>query len=172
MASTTIKEIVTEIPTLARVYNDGSVERFNKIKVVAPSDDPKNGLVVSSKDVVISENPFIAARLYIQNEKQRGDEKIPIMVYFHGGGFITESAFSPVYHAHFNEFVSLVDVMVVSVEYRIAPEHYLPAAYHDCWTALNWVASHHNPSTYNESNSDIHAHNKTIEVNNNAQLGY
>ncbi|KAK4257920.1 hypothetical protein QN277_007446 [Acacia crassicarpa] len=150
MALTTTKELVTEIPTFARVYNDGTVERFNKIKVVPPSvfvADQKTRPAVSSKDVVISENPFIAARLYIQ-QKQRaeGDERIPILVYFHGGGFIRESAFSPVYHGHFNEFVSVVDVIVVSVEYRIAPEHYIPAAYNDCWTALNWVPLIHQPT--------------------------
>ncbi|KAI9081124.1 hypothetical protein K1719_036883 [Acacia pycnantha] len=166
MASTTTKEIVTEIPTLARVYNDGTVERFNKIKVVPPSvfvPDQKTRPAVSSKDVVISENPFVAARLYIQ-QKQRaeGDERIPIFVYFHGGGFIIESAFSPAYHGHFNEFLSVVDVIVVSVEYRIAPEHYLPAAYNDCWTALNWVASH--PSTHSQRNSDVHGHSKALQI--------
>lgn len=39
---------------------------------------------------------------------------------------------------------SEADVIAVSVEYRLAPEHPIPACYDDSWAALNWVASHRN----------------------------
>jgi acetyl esterase/lipase len=64
------------------------------------------------------------------------------LVYFHGGGFFFESAFSKLYHDHFNTFVSQANVFVVSVEYRLAPEYLLPVCYNDCWTALQWASSH------------------------------
>lgn len=41
-----------------------------------------------------------------------------------------------------NLLVSQAKIVAVSVKYRLAPEHPLPAAYEDCWTALQWVASH------------------------------
>ncbi|KAJ1423777.1 Alpha/Beta hydrolase fold [Sesbania bispinosa] len=112
---------------------------------VPPSlDDPKTGL--SSKDIVISQDPPISARLYLPKlpkvTNQHQPNKVPILVFFHGGGFFFESAFSQLYHEHFNTFVPQANVIVVSVEYRLAPEHLLPACYHDCWAALQWVASH------------------------------
>ncbi|KAE9611654.1 putative carboxylesterase, 2-hydroxyisoflavanone dehydratase [Lupinus albus] len=77
-------------------------------------------------------------------------EKVPILVYFHGGAFFTGSAFCQLYHHHFNNFVSQVNVMVVSVEYRLAPENPLPACYDDCWDALKWVSSHYDKSITNK----------------------
>ncbi|GAA0184654.1 hypothetical protein LIER_31942 [Lithospermum erythrorhizon] len=41
-----------------------------------------------------------------------------------------------------NLLASKANAIVVSVEYRLAPEHHLAAAYQDSWTALQWVASH------------------------------
>nr|POE75958.1 2-hydroxyisoflavanone dehydratase [Quercus suber] len=69
------------------------------------------------------------------------NQKLPILVYFHGGGFFFESTFSSLYHRYLSNFVSQVHVLAISVEYRLAPEHLLPAAYEDCWAALQWVAT-------------------------------
>ncbi|KAK4405222.1 2-hydroxyisoflavanone dehydratase [Sesamum angolense] len=66
----------------------------------------------------------------------------PLLVYFHGGGFFTESAFSPTYHRHLNSLVARARVIAVSVNYRLAPEHLLPIAYQDSWLALKWTFSH------------------------------
>ncbi|RDX65898.1 2-hydroxyisoflavanone dehydratase, partial [Mucuna pruriens] len=122
------------------LLNDGTVERPRQTPFVPPSiDDPRTR--VSSKDVVISHNPPISARLYLPQLTPTNDVTFPILVYFHGGGFFFESAFSQLYHHHFNAFVSQTNCIVVSVEYRLAPEHPLPAGYHDCWDALKWVAS-------------------------------
>lgn len=49
-----------------------------------------------------------------------------------------------------NSLVSQAKVIAVSVEYRLAPEHHLPAAYEDSWTALQWVASHSLDDTINK----------------------
>ena len=146
--STTAKKIVTEIPSWIRVYNDGTVERPRSFPIVPPSlDDHITG--VSSKDIVISHAPKVSARLYLP--KITKPDKVPIYVYFHGGGFFFESAFSKLYHDHLNKLVSLANIIVVSVEYRLAPEHPLPACYHDCWGALQWVAAH---ATKNPTNTE------------------
>ncbi|KAL2349505.1 hypothetical protein Fmac_003505 [Flemingia macrophylla] len=134
------KEIRMEIPTLVRVYEDGSMERLQNSPIVAATlEDRRTG--VSSKDVVISEEPPISARMYLPNEKDLKQKKVPILVYFHGGGFFFESAFNQLHQNYFNLLVSAAKVVVVSVEYRLAPETPLPAAYDDCWDALKWVAT-------------------------------
>ncbi|KAL2324377.1 hypothetical protein Fmac_023435 [Flemingia macrophylla] len=142
MGSSNQKEIVAEIPSYIKVFSDGSVERPRATPLVPPSN-PDPLTQVSSKDVLISENPAISARHYLPTLEKENDKKVPILVYFHGGGFFFESAFSQLYHHHFNTFVSHTNCIVVSVEYRLAPEHPLPACYHDCWHALTWVASDH-----------------------------
>ncbi|KAL1317021.1 hypothetical protein HN51_069127 [Arachis hypogaea] len=138
------KEIEKEIPTYITLYKDGTVDRPRQTPYAAPSLDGTPH--VSSKDIIISQNPSISARLYLPKPLPQ-THKLPILVYFHGGGFFFESAFSELYHNYFNTFVSRLPVLVVSVEYRLAPEHYLPAAYDDCFAALQWVASHSSNNT-------------------------
>ncbi|KAK7848238.1 2-hydroxyisoflavanone dehydratase [Quercus suber] len=141
MTSTT-KEVATELLPLIRVYKDGSVERLEDRPIVPPSPDQDPETGVSSKDVTISESPSILARLYLPKlTSHNQNQKFPILVFFHGGGFCVESAFSSLYHCYLGNLVSQINVVVVSVEYRLAPEHPLPAAFEDCWAALQWVAS-------------------------------
>ncbi|RWW49222.1 hypothetical protein BHE74_00044647 [Ensete ventricosum] len=107
-------EVVIEAPFLARVYKSGRVERLLGNDVLPAGFDPATG--VASK-------------------------KLPVLVYYHGGGFVIETAFSPTYHNYLNSLVAAAGVVAVSVDYRRAPEHPLPAAYDDSWAALRWVAS-------------------------------
>lgn len=76
--------------------------------------------------------------------------RLPVLVYYHGGGFCLGSAFDRTYHDYFNNCVALVKTVVVSVEYRLVPEHPIPAAYADSWEALAWVVSHIAGGTGNE----------------------
>ncbi|XP_044500688.1 2-hydroxyisoflavanone dehydratase-like [Mangifera indica] len=134
------KEIASELLPFLRVYKDGSVKRLNGSTKVPPSpQDPETG--VSSKDVIISEIPHLSARVYLPKLTQP-NQKLPVLVYTHGGGFCFESAFSSVETKLMNSLVSEAEIVAVSVEYRLAPENPIPLLYEDCWTALKWVASH------------------------------
>ncbi|KAJ4722413.1 2-hydroxyisoflavanone dehydratase [Melia azedarach] len=152
MASTT-KEVAKELLPLIRVYKDGSVERLSGSPYVPPSPDADPTTGVSSKDIIISQNPAISARLYLPKLTQF-HRKLPILVFFHGGGFCIGSAFSFLQHRYLNILVSQAQVVAVSVEYRLAPEHPLPAAYEDCWAALQWVASNKDPWLLNYGDFD------------------
>ncbi|CAL9103355.1 unnamed protein product [Musa acuminata var. zebrina] len=109
-------EVVIDAPPFIRVYKSGRIERLVGTEVLPAGLDPATG--VASKDVLI-----------------------PVLVYYHGGGFVIETAFSPTYHNYLNSLVAAAGVVAVSVDYRRAPEHPLPAAYDDSWAALRWVAS-------------------------------
>ncbi|XP_038697274.1 2-hydroxyisoflavanone dehydratase-like [Tripterygium wilfordii] len=147
------KEVAREIPHVVRVYNDGSVEQLCGSRYVPPSLNPDPETGVSSKDITISENPKISARLFLPNIQPQ-DQNLPILVYFHGGAFCVESAFSSTGHSYLNRLVSQAKVVAVSVEYRLATEISLPASYEDCWAALNWAASHSNTAQNDEPNKD------------------
>ncbi|KAK8511067.1 hypothetical protein V6N13_013478 [Hibiscus sabdariffa] len=137
------KEVATEIRPYIRVYKDGSVQRLVESPIVPPSaSDPETG--VSSKDIVISQNPPISARIYLSKQSLQQHQKVAVLVYFHGGAFCSGSAFSFVETKFMNRLVCLANVVAVSIEYRLAPEHLLPIAYEDCWAALQWVVSHSN----------------------------
>lgn len=139
MASST-KEISRELPPLLRVYKDGTVERFLGSPIIPPIPlDPQTG--VSSKDITISQNPQILARIHLP-KLTNPTQKLPILVYYHGGAFCLESAFSFLHQRYLNIIASQSNVLVISVEYRLAPEHPLPAAYDDGWFSLKWVTSH------------------------------
>nr|WRU92889.1 HID6 [Melodinus tenuicaudatus] len=132
-------EIVTDFPPVLRIYKDGTVERLFGTPFVPPSpEDPSTG--VSSKDITISSN--LPARLFLPKIPDTSNQKLPILIYFHGGGFCGESAFSSLNDSYANILVSQAKALTISVEYRLAPENPLPAAYEDCWAALQWVASH------------------------------
>ncbi|KAJ0700206.1 putative 2-hydroxyisoflavanone dehydratase, Carboxylesterase [Helianthus annuus] len=133
------KELSYEIPHLIRVYKDETIERLMVSPYAPPSlDDPITG--ISSKDVVIS--PDFSARVYLPKLTSTSFKKLPLLVYMHGGGFVLGSAFTLLEHNYLTTMVSHINALVISVEYRLAPENLLPTAYEDCWTALQWVASH------------------------------
>lgn len=123
---------------MLKVYKDGRIVRLTGQNFVPPSVDPSTA--VQSKDVQISPEINLSARLFLPGNANRS-KKLPLLLYFHGGGFIIESAFSPTYHKHLNYLVAEADVIAVSVNYRLAPENPLPIAYEDSWLALKWIAS-------------------------------
>ena len=69
----------------------------------------------------------------------RGDGPFPILVFFHGGGWVICDL-----DTHDNLCRSLTNracCVVVSVDYRLAPEHKFPAAVEDAYAATRWVAN-------------------------------
>lgn len=68
------------------------------------------------------------------------DGPLPVLVYFHGGGFTIGSiATHDVLCRHLSH---LAHCAVLSVGYRQAPEHQFPVAFEDAWDAVQWVVAH------------------------------
>ena len=64
---------------------------------------------------------------------------LPVLLYLHGGGFTIGS--SATHDILCRELARLADCMVVSLDYRLAPEHRFPTAANDAWDALVWLAA-------------------------------
>jgi len=125
-------------------YKSGRVQRFMGTTFIPASMDSRTG--VASRDVVVDHRTGLAVRLYRPSRRAvaTGGCRLPVLVYFHGGAFVVESAFDPVYHNYLNALTAKAGVIAVSVNYRLAPEHPLPAAYGDSWAALKWVLANAN----------------------------
>jgi acetyl esterase/lipase len=62
------------------------------------------------------------------------------LLWIHGGGFVLGDPVS--YHDVCSRYASELGVTVVSVDYRLAPEHPFPAGLEDCYTGLRWLDDH------------------------------
>lgn len=99
----------------------------------------------STPDVAIEERNLTGAdgthefmvRIYSPNPKPAS--ALPVIVWAHGGGFVVGH---PVEHDNIAiNFVQRAGCVVVSVDYRLAPENPFPAGLEDCYSALQWVAA-------------------------------
>src|SRR5205085_10766369 len=88
---------------------------------------------VEDLQVPVQDGSSIPARLYAPSA-----DALPVLVYFHGGGFTIGSI------ASHDTLCSVLardgGCAVVSVAYRLAPEHRFPVAVDDAWAAVQWVA--------------------------------
>ena len=64
----------------------------------------------------------------------------PVVLFFHGGGFVVGDL--DTHDGTCRQHAVGANAVVVSVEYRLAPEHPYPAAIDDAWAATQWIAQH------------------------------
>jgi acetyl esterase len=89
----------------------------------------------------------VPARVY----RPSADPDLPVIVYFHGGGWTigTVEQFDLITR----QIANAANAIVVSVDYRLAPEHPFPVPLDDCWRALVWTAK--NASTFGGDGSRL-----------------
>jgi acetyl esterase len=76
----------------------------------------------------------IPARVYA---RRAGGAPLPAVVYFHGGGWVQGDL--ETHHGLCARLAKHADVLVVAIDYRLAPEHKFPAAVDDCLAAYRWM---------------------------------
>ncbi|KAL7595624.1 probable carboxylesterase 5 [Lactuca sativa] len=130
-----------ELLGILRVFEDGRYERIEVHTIVPAGIDPSTG--VNSKDAVYSRETNKSARLYLP-KTATPNHKLPLLIFYHGGGFVDESPFDTTYNDFLNLVVADSNVIAVSVDYRLAPEFPVPIAHEDSWEAIKWVAQHAN----------------------------
>lgn len=84
--------------------------------------------------------PGTAGEIPIRIYTPEGRAPFPVLAWFHGGGFVIGGLAS--HDGVCRELCVESGCLVVSVDYRLAPEHRFPAAPDDCYAATRWLAEH------------------------------
>ncbi|EPS59853.1 hypothetical protein M569_14953, partial [Genlisea aurea] len=117
---------------------DGSITRLAPVPEAPPGEAADQ--LVFSKDVPLNSSKKTYIRLFRPANPPPGT-KLPLLIYFHGGGFVFFSAATTFFHESCSRMAAALPAVVASVDYRLAPEHRLPAAYDDAEEALIWAKS-------------------------------
>lgn len=81
-----------------------------------------------------TDGELLPARLYAPSE----DKGLPVLLFFHGGGFTVGSI--DTHDSLCRQLALLSGVAVVSLDYRLAPEYQFPVAVDDAWAACQWLS--------------------------------
>ncbi|KGN32657.1 lipase [Knoellia sinensis KCTC 19936] len=81
----------------------------------------------------------IPLRIYRPRSIRDTQDDVPVIVYFHGGGWVVGNVVN--YDPLCTHLATEVGAVVVSVDYRLAPEHRAPTAVHDAVDATTWIAA-------------------------------
>ncbi len=115
-----------------------AARRFAEIK----SFDPIKGLYKTIDHKFLNGDYEVPARIYIPEKCpdcgcNMENNTLPVMLFFHGGGFVTESV--ETYNRVCRNLANETGQVVVSVDYRLAPEHRFPIGLEDCYAVAKAV---------------------------------
>ncbi|GAB2225868.1 hypothetical protein Droror1_Dr00021638 [Drosera rotundifolia] len=117
---------------------DGTINRrllsFVDVQVKPHSHDG-----VTSKDIIVNASRNLWFRLYIPTTTSSPSPRLPVVVYFHGGGFAAASPASRPIDEACRRFAAEVPALVVSASYRLSPENKYPCAYEDGVDVLKFI---------------------------------
>jgi len=88
----------------------------------------------------VRDGTILRARLWVPNIVHPSARPLPVLLYFHGGGFTVGSP--ETHEGVCKQLAHLAQCAVVSLDYRLAPEYKFPTAHHDAIDALKWLVPH------------------------------
>ncbi|XP_072951504.1 strigolactones hydrolase CXE15 [Typha angustifolia] len=133
-----------------RVYSDGSIVRSLNPSFPVPVVDDGS---VEWRDALFDPTHDLRLRLY--RPRQSTSAKLPVFFYFHGGGFCIGSRTWPNCQNYCLRLASDLSALVVAPDYRLAPEHRLPAALDDANTALLWLRDQSESDAWISESADL-----------------
>ncbi|XP_047060694.1 probable carboxylesterase 15 [Lolium rigidum] len=132
--------VVEDLFGIVQILSDGTIVRGDEA-VLRQKETYPDVPGVQWKDVVYHAVRGLRARVYrpASSPPLAGSSKLPVLVYFHGGGYCIGSYTQPPFHSFCLRAAAELPALVLSVQYRLAPEHRLPAAIEDGADFLSWL---------------------------------
>ncbi|ELY93294.1 alpha/beta hydrolase fold-3 protein domain-containing protein [Natrialba hulunbeirensis JCM 10989] len=118
-------------------FDEVSVETARQLMAELRDVEPTIELESVSDRDIDGPNGEVPIRIYEPRPADERDEQ-PLILYFHGGGWVIGSI--DTHDGTCRKLASESGYPVVSVDYRLAPEHPFPAGLQDCYAALEWAA--------------------------------
>lgn len=137
-------ELLTALRTLPTMTTAGKTlgdvrALLNQASYDTPPFIAHSSIHIEDRDIPgPADNPKLKLRIY-RPASHADNQPLPVLLWIHGGGFFLGDVYGS--DALCQDFVLNTQCVVVSVEYRLAPEHPFPAAFEDCYSALLWLAS-------------------------------
>ncbi len=119
------------------VENMEAAEARAMAKEMPPAVEEPEAVAVVYDRTIPGPDGDVPVRVYRPVE---GGDPLPVVVYFHGGGWVICDL--DTHDGTCRALANGVNAVVVSVDYRLAPEHKFPAAAEDAYEVTSWVAAH------------------------------
>ncbi|MFC6964268.1 alpha/beta hydrolase [Halocatena marina] len=120
------------LPPLYRLSVQDARETYRNLSI---PDEPPDTVEDVAERTVSGPEGSIPIRSYTPE----GDGPHPALVFFHGGGWMLGDL--ETHDALCRALTNATECVVVSTDYRLAPEHRFPAQIEDCYAVTNWVAN-------------------------------
>ena len=132
-----LKMLLDAVP-LEFTVDDGVEVARERFRAVTPPAEMLPDMRIEERTVGYGELADVPVRIYWPPVEAHTD--LPVVVFYHGGGWAIGDLDT---HDHVARAHAIgAEAIVVSVDYRLAPEHPFPAGADDAWAALQWVAEH------------------------------
>ncbi|WP_019912094.1 alpha/beta hydrolase [Paenibacillus sp. HW567] len=130
-----LKDGLVQLPPL---YLPGDLASARQL--VQPPAEKSELVRITERELPVAGSSLISVRIY--EPVQRNGTALPALLWTHGGGYVLGHPSGE--DALCQSFVKAAGCVVVSPDYRLAPEHPYPAAIEDCYAALIWLAGFDN----------------------------
>lgn len=131
----TFKTLLDAFPMTFSAADGVEVAR-SRLRLLKVPPEMLPELRIEERTIGHGERADIPVRIYWPDSEAAA---LPVVVFYHGGGFCLGDL--DTHDALARAHAVGAEAVVVSVDYRLAPEHPFPAGVNDCWAALQWVAA-------------------------------
>ena len=133
----TLKALLDAVP-LEFTIDDGVDVAREKFRAATPPAEMLPDMRIEERTIAHGGVADVPVRIYWPPIETHDD--LPVVVFYHGGGWSIGDLDT---HDHVARAHAVgAAAIVVSVDYRLAPEHPFPAGVEDAWAALQWVGEH------------------------------